>query len=72
MEAATYTHTSFQEHQFFQFLGIIALQFQNVLHNPGNNNEYLHKVAAIEILNKAVSGHQTEIDLEIQADRALV
>ena len=38
----------------------------------GNNNEYLHKIAAIEILNKAVLGHQTEIDLEIQADRALV
>ena len=38
----------------------------------GNNNEYLHKIAAVEILNKAVSGHQTEIDLEIQADRTLV
>ena len=38
----------------------------------GNNNEYLHKVAAIEILNKAVLGYQTEIDLEIQADLALV
>ena len=38
----------------------------------GNNNEYLHKVAAIEILNKAALGYQTEIDLEIQADRALV
>lgn len=38
----------------------------------GNNNEYLHKIAAIEILNKAVSGEQTEIDLDIQADRSLV
>ena len=38
----------------------------------GNNNEYLHKIAAIEILNKAVLGHQTEIDLEIQSNRALV
>jgi DEAD/DEAH box helicase domain-containing protein len=38
----------------------------------GNNNEYLHKIAAIDILNKAVLGHQTEIDLEIQANQALV
>ncbi len=38
----------------------------------GNNNEYLRKIAAIEILNKAVSGEQTEIDLDIQAERALV
>jgi DEAD/DEAH box helicase domain-containing protein len=38
----------------------------------GNNNEYLHKIASIEILNKAVSGQQTEIDHDIQADRALV
>ncbi len=38
----------------------------------GNNNEYLHKFAAIEILNKAVLGNQTEINLDIQADRALV
>ena len=38
----------------------------------GNNNEYLHKIAAMEILNKAVSGEQTEIGLDIQADRALV
>jgi DEAD/DEAH box helicase domain-containing protein len=38
----------------------------------GNNNEYLHKIAAIEILNKAVLGHQTEIDIEIQSNRALV
>ncbi len=38
----------------------------------GNNNEYLHKIAATEILNKAVSGQQTEIDQDNQADRALV
>jgi len=38
----------------------------------GNNNEYLHKIAAMEILNKAVSGEQTEIGLDIQADRTLV
>lgn len=38
----------------------------------GNNNEYLHKIAAIETLDKAVSGEQTEIDLDIQADRAIV
>jgi DEAD/DEAH box helicase domain-containing protein len=38
----------------------------------GNNNEYLHKIAAIEILDKAVSGQQTEIDQDNQADRALV
>ena len=38
----------------------------------GNNNEYLRKVASIEILNKAASGQQTEIDHDIQADRALV
>src|SRR5262249_55361711 len=28
----------------------------------GNNNEYLHKFAAIEILNKVVSGQETEIE----------
>nr|MDQ6863365.1 DUF1998 domain-containing protein [Thermoproteota archaeon] len=38
----------------------------------GNNNEYLHKIAAIEILNKAASGQQTEIGQNVQADRALV
>jgi DEAD/DEAH box helicase domain-containing protein len=38
----------------------------------GNNNEYLHKFAAIEILDKAASGQQTEIDQNVQADRALV
>ena len=39
----------------------------------GNNNEYLHKIAAIEILNKVASGQRTELDLSyIKADRALV
>jgi DEAD/DEAH box helicase domain-containing protein len=38
----------------------------------GNNNEYLHKTAAIEVLDKAVSGQQTEIDLAIRADLTLV
>jgi hypothetical protein len=33
--------------------------------------ENLHKIAAIEILNKAASGQQTEIDQNIQGDRAL-
>ena len=37
----------------------------------GNDNEYLHKIPAIEILNKAASGQQTEIDQNIQGDRAL-
>jgi DEAD/DEAH box helicase domain-containing protein len=38
----------------------------------GNNNEHLHKNAAVEILNKAVSGQQTEVNQDIQADRAFV
>jgi len=38
----------------------------------GNNNEYLRKNEAIEILDRAGSGKQTEIDLDIQADRSLV
>jgi DEAD/DEAH box helicase domain-containing protein len=38
----------------------------------GNNNEYLHKMAATEVLDKAVSGEQTEIDQDIQADLTLV
>jgi DEAD/DEAH box helicase domain-containing protein len=38
----------------------------------GNNNEYLHKNAAIDILDRAVSGEETEIDLDIQADRSLI
>ena len=38
----------------------------------GNNNEYLHKAAAIEALSKIVEGERTEIGDEIQGDRALV
>jgi DEAD/DEAH box helicase domain-containing protein len=39
----------------------------------GNNNEYLHKDAAIEILNRIVEGDRTEIDDEnANLDRALV
>jgi hypothetical protein len=32
----------------------------------------LHNNAAIEILDRSVSGEQTEIDLDIQAERSLV
>ncbi|HEX6561361.1 MAG TPA: Zn-binding domain-containing protein, partial [Nitrososphaera sp.] len=38
----------------------------------GNNNEYLHKKAAIEVMNRAVEGEATAIGEEIQGDRALV
>ena len=38
----------------------------------GNNNEYLHKMAAKEVLYRAVSGQQTEIDQDIPADLTLV
>jgi DEAD/DEAH box helicase domain-containing protein len=39
----------------------------------GNNNEYLHKDAAIEILNRVVEGERTEIDdKDAHLDRALV
>ena len=39
----------------------------------GNNNEYLHKDAAIEVLNKVVEGERTEIDNEdTYSDRPLV
>ena len=39
----------------------------------GNNNEYLHKDAAIEVLSKAVEGEITQIDDEnTNIDRALV
>ncbi|MGI0005690.1 MAG: DEAD/DEAH box helicase, partial [Nitrososphaera sp.] len=38
----------------------------------GNNNEYLHKAAAIEALSRIVEGERTEIGDEIQGDRALV
>ena len=38
----------------------------------GNNNEYLHKAAAIEALSRIVEGERTEIGEEIQGDKALV
>lgn len=38
----------------------------------GNNNEYLYKIAAIEVMNRAVEGEKTEIGEEIEGDRALV
>src|SRR5690606_16949778 len=38
----------------------------------GNNNEYLHKMAAIEIMHRVVEGEKTEIGHDISGDRALV
>ena len=38
----------------------------------GNNNEYLHKMAAKEVLDRTVSGQQTEINQDILADFTLV
>ncbi|HEX7034114.1 MAG TPA: DEAD/DEAH box helicase [Nitrososphaera sp.] len=38
----------------------------------GNNNEYLHKLAAIEIVDRVVGGEKTEIGHDIAGDRALV
>ncbi|HEY6883375.1 MAG TPA: DEAD/DEAH box helicase [Nitrososphaeraceae archaeon] len=38
----------------------------------GNNNEYLHKHSAIEILNRIVDGEKTQIGEIIRADRPLV
>ena len=38
----------------------------------GNNNEYLHKLAAKEVVTRINSGEQTEIGMEIWGDRALV
>jgi DEAD/DEAH box helicase domain-containing protein len=38
----------------------------------GNNNEYLHKIAAIEIMNRIIEGEKTEIGKEIIGDRAFV
>jgi DEAD/DEAH box helicase domain-containing protein len=38
----------------------------------GNNNEYLHKQAAIEILNRIIDGEKTQIGETIHAQRALV
>jgi len=38
----------------------------------GNNNEYLHKAAAIEVMNRIIEGEHTEIGKEVWGDRALV
>jgi DEAD/DEAH box helicase domain-containing protein len=38
----------------------------------GNNNEYLHKHAAMEVLNKVVDGEQTQIGDITTIDRPLV
>jgi DEAD/DEAH box helicase domain-containing protein len=38
----------------------------------GNNNEYLHKKAAVEVAGRIVDGEQTEIGDQIWGDRALV
>jgi DEAD/DEAH box helicase domain-containing protein len=38
----------------------------------GNNNEYLHKHAAIEVMNRVVEGERTEIGEKVWGDRALV
>ena len=38
----------------------------------GNNNEYLHKHAAIEVMNRIVEGENTEIGEKVRGDRALI
>jgi DEAD/DEAH box helicase domain-containing protein len=38
----------------------------------GNNNEYLHKAAAVEVMNRIVDGERTEIGDQVWGDRALV
>ena len=38
----------------------------------GNNNEYLHKLAAVEVMNRVVEGKVTNIGQDIVGDRALV
>ena len=38
----------------------------------GNNNEYLHKLASLEILNRINSGEKTELVDPIEGDRPLV
>jgi DEAD/DEAH box helicase domain-containing protein len=38
----------------------------------GNNNEYLHKMAAIEVMNRIAEGEKTEIGDRVAGDRALV
>jgi DEAD/DEAH box helicase domain-containing protein len=38
----------------------------------GNNNEFLYKHSAIEVMNRIVEGEKTDIDEEVWGDRALV
>ncbi len=38
----------------------------------GNNNEYLHKLAAREVMGRIVGGEETEIGEQVWGDRALV
>src|ERR1044072_9972462 len=38
----------------------------------GNNNEYLHKIAAVEVLNRVGEGEETNIDQDVVGDCALV
>lgn len=38
----------------------------------GNNNEYLHKLAATEVVSRIIAGEQTEIGERVWGDRALV
>jgi DEAD/DEAH box helicase domain-containing protein len=38
----------------------------------GNNNEFLHKHAAIEVMNRIVEGEKTEIGEAVSGERALV
>jgi DEAD/DEAH box helicase domain-containing protein len=38
----------------------------------GNNNEFLHKRAAIEVMNKIVEGEKTKIGEKVWGDKALV
>lgn len=38
----------------------------------GNNNEYLHKLAAIEVMGRIIEGEKTEIGKKIIGERALV
>ncbi|HEX2014999.1 MAG TPA: DEAD/DEAH box helicase [Nitrososphaera sp.] len=38
----------------------------------GNNNEYLHKAAAVEVMNRIAEGERTEIGEQVFAERALV
>jgi DEAD/DEAH box helicase domain-containing protein len=38
----------------------------------GNNNEFLHKLAAIEVMSRIVEGERTEIGEKVWGDKALV